>query len=85
MLTIANIDRCQESQKTIVTIDFTTLGLCKAQNFIKIGRFTVSGPKLWSQRWQVSISTSANIDRRQESKKFVNIEYRAFDFCTKNI
>ena len=43
--------------------------MCKVQNFIKIGRFAVFGPKLWPKRWQVPISTSVNIDRRQESQK----------------
>ena len=67
--TTVNIARRQESVKTIVIIELTTLGLCKVQNFVKIGRFVVFGPKLWPKRWQVPISTGVNIDRRQESQK----------------
>ena len=60
-MTIVNIDRRKESQKTIVNIEFTTLGLCKVQNFIEIERFVVFGPKLWPKRWQVPIPTGAKI------------------------
>ena len=73
----ANIDKCQiwqgwESQKTIVTIEFTTLILCRVQNFIKIEAFVALRPKLpklWPNRWQVHRLTSVNIDRRQKLEK----------------
>ena len=70
-MTIASFGRRQESQKTIATIEFTALGLCKVQNFITIGRFAAFGPKLWPKRWEVSISTGVDIDRRQESLKIL--------------
>ena len=53
-------DRRWESQKTIVTIEFTTLMLCWVQNFIKIEAFAVLHPKLpklWPNRWQVHTLT----------------------------
>ena len=62
----------QESQKTIATIAFTTLGLCKVQNFIKIRRFAVLGSKLWPKRSQVPISTGINVDRHQESQTIMS-------------
>ena len=37
-------DSRQESQKTIVTIEFATLDLFRAQNFNKIEAFAVLGP-----------------------------------------
>ena len=44
------IDRRQKLQKTIVTIEFTALDLCRVQNFIKIEAFTAFHPKLWPER-----------------------------------
>ena len=55
----------------IETVEFTTLVLCKVQNLIKTGAFSVFGPKLWPKRWQVPISTGVNFDRRQESQKIL--------------
>ena len=52
-MTGANIDRSQKLQKPIVTIEFTALGLCRVENFMKIEAFAVPCPKLWSKRWQV--------------------------------
>ena len=46
-------DRRRESQKTIVTTEFTTLTLCQVQNFIRIEAFAVLRPKLqklWPNR-----------------------------------
>ena len=43
----------QKLQKTIVTIEFTGLDLCRVRNFIKIEAFVVLRPKLWPERWQV--------------------------------
>ena len=39
-------------KKTIVTIEFTNLNLCKERNFFKIDAFATLRPKLWPQRWQ---------------------------------
>ena len=72
ILTSAKSDRHRESQKTIVTIEFTTLILCRVQNFIKIEAFAVLRPKLpklWPNRRQVHTLTSVNIDRRQKLQK----------------
>ena len=52
-LTGLNINRHQKFQKTIVTIEFTALDLCRVQNFIKFEAFTTRRPKLWPERWQV--------------------------------
>ena len=56
-MTGASIDRLGELQKTIVTIEFTTLTLCRVRNFIKIEAFSVLRPKLWPDRWQVPTLT----------------------------
>ena len=69
ILTIAKSDSHRESQKTIVTIEFTTLILCRVQNFIKIEAFAVLRPKLWPNRRQVHTLTSVIIDRRQKLQK----------------
>ena len=72
ILTSTKSERCRESQKTIVTIEFTTLILCRVQNFIKIEAFAVLRPKLpklLPNRWQVHTLTSVNIDRRQKLPK----------------
>ena len=53
-LTGVNIDRRQKLQKAIVTIEFTTLDLCRVQNFIKIEAFTAFHPKLWPERWHMA-------------------------------
>ena len=53
-LTGVNIDRRQKLQKTIATIEFIALDLCRVRNFIKIEAFVVLRPKLWPKRWQVS-------------------------------
>ena len=75
-------DRHWESQKTIVTIEFATLTLCRVQNFIKIKAFTILRPKLWPNRWQVPTLTGVNIDRHQKLQKtIVNIEFTALDLC----
>ena len=39
-------------KKTIVTIEFTALDLCRVQNFFKIDAFATLRPKLWPQKWQ---------------------------------
>ena len=39
-------------KKTIVSIEFTTLDLCKERNFFKTDAFATLRPKLWHQRWQ---------------------------------
>ena len=41
-------------KKTIVTIDFTVLDLCRVRNFIRIEAFAPLRSKLWPERWQVS-------------------------------
>ena len=46
-------DRRRESQKTIFTIEFTTLTLFRVRNCIKIEAFAFLRPKLWPNRWQV--------------------------------
>ena len=72
ILTGVKFDRHWESQKTIVTIEFTTLTLCWVQNFIKIEAFAIlcsKLPKLWPNRWQVHILTCVNIDRLQKLQK----------------
>ena len=78
-------DRRWESRKTIVTIEFTTLILCRVQNFTKIEAFAVLRPKLpklWPNRWKVHTLTSTNIDRRQKLQKtIVTIEFTALDLC----
>ena len=52
------------------------------QNFIKIGRFAIFGPKLWPKRWQVPLSTGVNNDRRHKLiRTVVTIEFTAFDLC----
>ena len=56
-MTGVKFDRCGESQKTIVTIEFTALTLCWVRNFIKIEAFAVLRPKLWPDRWQVPTLT----------------------------
>ena len=40
-------------KKTIVTIDFTALDLCRVRNFIRIEAFAPLPSKLWLERWQV--------------------------------
>ena len=82
----ANIDRCQIWQvsrikkKTIATIEFTTLTLCRVGNFIEIEVFAVLRPKLWPNRWQVPTLTGVNIDRHQKLQKtIVTIEFTALD------
>ena len=57
ILRSVKFDSCQESQKTIVTIEFVTLDLFRVQNFIKIEAFAVLRPKLWPKRWQVPTLT----------------------------
>ena len=52
-LTGVNINRRQKFQKTIVTIEFTALDLCRIPNFIKFEAFATRRPKLWPERWQV--------------------------------
>ena len=69
-------------KKTIVTIEFTTLNLCRVQSFIKIGAFAVLRPKLWPNRWQVPTITGANIDSRQKlQKNIVTIEFTTLTLC----
>ena len=55
-MTGANIDRCRGSQKT-VTIEFTTLTLCRVRNFIRIEAFAAFRAKLWRKGWQVPTLT----------------------------
>ena len=72
ILTSVKSDRRRKSQKTIVTIAFITLILCRVQNFIKIEAFVALRPKLpklWPNRWQVHRMTSVNIDRCQKLEK----------------
>ena len=71
----------KKHKKNIFTIEFTTHGLRKVQNLIKIERFAVFGPKLWPKRWQVPISTGVNIDRRQESQKVLSPLNSRFSIC----
>ena len=80
VLTGAKFDRLGELQKTIVTIEFTTLTLCRVRNFIKIEAFSVLRPKLWPDRWQVPTLTGVNIDRRHKLQKAIaTIELTALD------
>ena len=69
ILTGIKFDRRRESQKTIVTIEFTTPALSGVRNFIKIEAFSVFHPKLWPNRWQVPTITGANMDRHQKVTK----------------
>ena len=48
-------------QKTIVTIEFIGLDLCRVRNFIKIKAFVVLRSKLWPERWQVPTLTGVSI------------------------
>ena len=63
-MTGVKFDRRWESQKTIVTIEFTAFTLCRVRDFIKIKAFVILRPELWRdrydrcQQWQVSILTS---------------------------
>ena len=60
ILTGVKFDRHWESQKTIVTIEFTTLTLCWVWDFIKTDTFAVlclKLPKTWPNRWQVPTLT----------------------------
>ena len=71
ILTGVNFEKRRESQKAIVTIEFTTLILYIVLNFIKIEAFAVLCPKPWPtddrcQHWQASI---------------VTIEVTALDLC----
>ena len=56
-------DQGQESQITIVTIEFTTLYLCRVRNFIKVKAFVVLHPKQWPKRWQVPTLTGVKNHR----------------------
>ena len=86
-MTGPNIGRCQywqtwKIQKTIVTIEFPTLDLCRVRNFITIEAFAVLRPKLWPKRWQVPTLTGVNIDRRQKlHKPIIAIKFTALDLC----
>ena len=62
MLAGVKFDRSRESQKTIDTIEFTTLNLCGVRNFVKIEVFAVLHPKLWPNRWQVPTLTGVTTD-----------------------
>ena len=82
ILTGIKFDRRRESQKTIVTIEFTTSTLSGVRNFIKIEVFSVFHPKLWPNRWQVPTITGANMDRHQKLQKMIiTIEFTALDLC----
>ena len=63
-MTGVNIDRCRELQKTIVTIEFTTLTLYRVWNFIEIEAFAVLLPKVWHNRWQVPTLTGVKNHRK---------------------
>ena len=63
VLTGVKFDRRGESQKTIVTIEFTALTLCWVRNFIRIEAFAVLRPKLWPDRWQVPTLTGVIITK----------------------
>ena len=64
ILTGVKFNRSRESQKTIATIEFTTLILCRVRNFIKIEAFAVLRPKLWPKRWQVQTLTRVKNHRK---------------------
>ena len=77
---ILNIDRRQEPQKNIVTIEFTTLGLSKYQISSKLENlaFLVQNCDLKDDRCQYQqVSILAGVKYR---KNFVTIEFRVFDF-----
>ena len=76
-MTGVKFERRWESQKTFVTIEFTTLTLCRVRNFIKIEAFAVLRPKL---AWKMTV---ANIGRCQESQKTIVInEFSTFKLFT---
>ena len=75
-------DRGWKSQKTIVTVQFTTLTLSRVRSFVKIEALFVLHPKLWPNRWQMPTLAGVNIDRRQELQKpIVTIEFTTLDLC----
>ena len=71
-MTGVKFGRRRESQKTIVTIEFTTLTLRTVRSFIKIEAFVVLRAKLWPNRWQLPTLTGVNIDRHQKLQKLLS-------------
>ena len=71
-MTGVKFGRRRESQKTIVTIEFTTLTLRRVRSFIKIEAFVVLRAKLWPNRWQLPTLTGVNIDRHQKLQKLLS-------------
>ena len=65
-------DRGWKSQKTIVTVQFTTLTLSRVRSFVKIEALFVLHPKLWPNRWQMPTLAGVNI---------VTIEFTTLDLC----
>ena len=74
ILTGVKFDRRRELQKTIVTIEFTTLTLCRVRNFIEIEAFSVLRPKLWPKRWPVPTLTGIKNYKKLLSPLNSNIE-----------
>ena len=64
ILTGAKFHRRRESQKTTVTIEFTSLTFCRVRNFIEIEAFAVLRPKLWPKRRQVQTLTGVKSHRK---------------------
>ena len=82
ILTEVKIDKHQESQKIIATIEFTSLNLCRVRNFIKIEAFAVLRPKVRAKRGQLPTLTGVKSDKRQKLQKaLATIEFTALDLC----
>ena len=83
----ANIDRDQNWQasritKNIVTVEFTSLYLCRVRNFIKIEAFAVLRPKVRPKRGQLPTLTGVKCDKHQKLQKaLATIEFTALDLC----
>ena len=81
-MTEVKIDKHQESQKIIATIEFTSLNLCRVRNFIKIEAFAVLRPKVRAKRGQLPTLTGVKSDKRQKLQKALAIiEFTALDLC----
>ena len=74
----AYIDWRQKLQKSIATIEFTALDLCRVWNFIRIEAFTAFHPKLWPERWHVP--TLVDLIPRSPFP-FLKISYFKLRYC----
>ena len=68
-------------KKTIVTIEFTALDLCRVRNFFKIDAFATLRPKLWPQKWQCQhwqVSRITKNYRHWWIQHFQSVQYAKF-------